>query len=91
MKRFSLLLVLTLMLTGLFGCYKDMIIVDKNYNASNRNPTHSQVKVDILGLFNLTPDIDISSMCQDGPGIVQVETLFSIILFNVRKASIYCK
>lgn len=89
MKHIALVLLFALI--GLTGCYKDTVIVDTNYDARSSVPTHEYTRVDLLGLVNFAPDIDLDRACPQGTGIVRNQTSAYLLLLTVHKTEVFCK
>lgn len=90
MKRLLLTALLLLSMTGLTGCFKDMIVVDKGYNPAKRAPDVESGRLYILG-FGLGEPVSLDRVCPGGAGIVQVKTYFFINIFAYSKDIVYCK
>ncbi len=91
MKRIALMISLALLLLGVTGCYKDMVIVDTNYDARSSVPTQEYTRIDLLGLVNFSPDIDLDRVCPNGTGIVRNQTTAFLLLLTVHKTEVFCK
>jgi len=83
-------------ITMLSGCYKDTIIVDTAYDAS-RNPATTppdvqNLEVHIIGLVNVTGDVNLEGACGDkGAGIVQTKILFRFSVLTFGQTGVFCK
>ena len=91
MKRKLAALVLLAALAPATGCYQDMIIVDSKYNPGKSLPDYTTTQFNLIGLVNLSGPVNITSVCQGGPGIVEVKTLFSIGVITFSQVGVYCK
>lgn len=94
MRRSILVFALAAIVLGQSACYKDMIIVDKNYDPSRSTPDRADVELshtDILGIIPLTGPVNLRGVCKGkGAGIVQVKTNVFLGIVNFHKSYIYC-
>ncbi len=85
MKRFSAAILLVGMMLPLTGCFKNQIIVEKNYNSSATEPDWRNGWQSWL-LYGLVPlgnnPIDMAQACPQGAGIVEVKMSFVNGLVN---------
>jgi hypothetical protein len=90
MKRLLLTMFLAFAMTGLTGCYKDLIVIDKGYNPSKRAPDVESGRLYILG-FPLGAPVNLNQVCPGGAGLVEVKTYFFINIFAYSSDMVYCK
>lgn len=90
MKRLLLTALLLVSMTGLTGCFKDMVVVDKGYNPAKRMPDVETGRIAIFG-FGLGDPVALDRVCPGGAGIVQVKTYFNAFLITYSKDIVYCK
>ncbi len=91
MKRKLAALALLAAIAPATGCYQDMIIVDSKYNPGKNLPDYQTTQLNLLGLVNLSGPVNATSVCQNGPGIVQVKTLITLGVITISQASVFCK
>ena len=90
MKRLLALMALVTVCASTTGCFHEQIIMNPNYNANVTTPDVSETQITVIGLVNVSGDVDLKATCQNGVDRASSKVLFDLGIVAFRKAEVFC-
>ena len=91
MKRFAALLLMLSMVATLTGCFKERVILNTQYDTAKSTPDHSITQIWIVGLVNISGDVNLNQLCPNGADRVHSNFFLNLSFLGIGKAEVYCK
>lgn len=87
MKRLMLSLIVVLALAvGSTGCFNNKIVTSTDYDPAKETADVEAISFHLLGLINITGDIDLNEACPNGAGVVQAKQFIA----GIGQTAVYC-
>lgn len=90
MKRILALMALVTVCASTTGCFHEQIIMNPKYDANVTTPDSSEMQISLLGLVNLSGEVNLQTICPNGVDRVASNQIISLYAISFSKAEVFC-